>query len=70
MKIKSVTKKQLAVFAGSIVLIVLLLIANTKLPEKKEEVKLSEHSNEKDQTVDVLVENAKRALSEAQKSFI
>lgn len=70
MKIKSVTKKQLAVFAGSIVVIVLLLIANTKLPEKKEEVKLSEHANAKDQSIDALVDNAKKTLSEAQKSFM
>ncbi|MEO6904153.1 MAG: tetratricopeptide repeat protein [Bacteroidia bacterium] len=70
MKIKSVTKKQLIVFAGSIIVIVLLLIANTKIPEKKEESKLSDHANTKVQSIDVLVENAKKALNGAQKSFI
>ena len=70
MKMKSVTKKQLAVFAGSVVVIVLLLIANTRLPDKKEEVQLSEHAVPKEQIIYTFVEAAKEKLGTENKALI
>ncbi len=64
---KSVTKKQIAVIAGSIVLIVLLLLANTQLPKEEDAPAMSEHSGNAEITIDVLVENAKSGLTANQK---
>jgi tetratricopeptide (TPR) repeat protein len=64
---KSVTKKQIAVLAGSLIIVVLLLVANTKLPENKEDVKTSEHAGPMTADMASLVENAKKALSTNQK---
>ena len=62
----SVNKTQIAVIAGSIVLIVLLLFANTTIP-KKEEAKVSEHSSPNNAGMLTLVESAKAALTVSQK---
>lgn len=67
---KPVTKKQIAILAGSSIVIVLLLLANTKLPDNKEEVKNSEHAGTQAATVTTLVENAMTALTPDQKSVI
>ncbi len=62
----SVNKTQIAVIAGSVVLIVLLLFANTDLP-KKEEVKMSEHPGPNGAGMLTLVESAKASLTVSQK---
>lgn len=67
---KSVTKKQIALLAGSSVIIVLLLFANTKLPENKEDVKSSEHAGASDRTIHTLVETAINGLKPDQKAVI
>ena len=63
----SVNKTQIAVISGSVLLIVLLLFANTNIP-KKEEVKLSEHSSPNSAGLLSLIESAKAGLSSSQKS--
>jgi len=65
----SVTKTQIAVIAGCIVLIVLLLFANTTIP-KKEEVKTSEHPGPTGAGMLTLVESAKALLTVSQKKEI
>jgi tetratricopeptide (TPR) repeat protein len=67
---KSVTKKQLALLAGSSVIIVLLLVANTKLPENKEDVKSSEHAGPAAPTIITLVEKVKDGLKPEQKAAV
>ena len=42
---KSVNKIQIAVIAGSILLVVLLLFANTKLPLKEEAAETDQHDH-------------------------
>jgi tetratricopeptide (TPR) repeat protein len=64
---KSVTKKQIAVLAGSFIIVVLLLVANTKLPDNKEDVKTSEHPGPMTANMASLVENAVNSLSAGQK---
>ncbi|MCE3280774.1 MAG: hypothetical protein K0S44_2965 [Bacteroidetes bacterium] len=60
---KSVNKKQLVVLAGSLILIVLLLFANTKLP-KKAESPVSEHADHTSMaTINSVVETAKEKLA-------
>ena len=66
---KPVTKTQIGVIAGSIVLIVLLLFANTTIP-KKEEAKMSEHSTPNSAGILTLIENAKAKLSASQKKEV
>jgi tetratricopeptide (TPR) repeat protein len=68
---KSVTKKQLIVIAGSLVLIVLLLFANTKLPKNAEKTAMSEHSgNTATTTITSLVESAKGRLDKEQRAAV
>lgn len=67
---KSVTKKQIAVLAGSLIIVVLLLVANTKLPDNKEDVKTSEHAGPMTADMLSLVENAIKALSVNQKAAV
>lgn len=67
---KPVTKKQTAILAGASIVIVLLLLANTKLPENKEDVKNSEHAGTQTASITSLVENALSALTAGQKSHI
>lgn len=70
---KSVTKKQLAILAGSIILIVLLLFANTKLPKKEGKSGMSEHSgagSSDNADISKLVEKAKLALNANQKQTV
>lgn len=67
---KSVKTKQIAVLAGIGVIIVLLLLANTKLPKKDEKALASEHSGagaNQSNTIETLLENAKKTLKEGQK---
>ncbi|MGQ0827772.1 MAG: tetratricopeptide repeat protein [Bacteroidota bacterium] len=66
---KPVNKKQIVVIAGTLIVIVLFLFANTSLPDKKEEVKTAEHTHD-DTEVLKLVESAKSMLNEDQKSRI
>lgn len=63
---KSVNKTQIVVIAGSLLIIVLLLFANTKLP-KKQEAAGSEHAGHTEVTLSASVDNVKKALSAAQK---
>jgi tetratricopeptide (TPR) repeat protein len=67
---KSVTKKQIAVLAGSLIVVVLLLVANTKLPDNKEDVKMSEHAGPMTAGMTSFVENALKGLSADQKAAV
>jgi tetratricopeptide (TPR) repeat protein len=68
---KSVTKKQLAVLAGSSVVIVLLLFANTKLPDNKEVKSMpTAQSNTSAQSITTLVEESMGYLKPDQKAVI
>lgn len=69
---KSVTTKQVAVIAGIIIIIVLLLFANTKLPEKAEKGPMSGHAGKGNSGSDIvtLVKNAELALPEEQKQAV
>ncbi len=67
---KSVNKTQLAVISGSILLIVLLLFANTKLPKNQEKAKMSDHAGHSDDGIETLIESAKSALNTDQKAEI
>jgi tetratricopeptide (TPR) repeat protein len=67
---KSVTKKQIAVLAGSLIVVVLLLVANTKLPDNKEDVKTSEHAGPMTAGMVSFVDNAMKALPANQKAAI
>jgi tetratricopeptide (TPR) repeat protein len=67
---KSVNKTQITVIAGSVVLIVLLLFANTKLPDNKAEVKMSEHAGPNKIAMTTLLDSAKRALNANQKAVM
>ncbi len=69
MNMKPVTKKQLVVIAGSCIIIVLLLFANTKLPENKDGVS-SEHAGPATAGITALVEAGKATLSVQQKSVV
>jgi tetratricopeptide (TPR) repeat protein len=69
---KSVKAKQLAVIAGIVGLIVLLLFANTKLPKKEERAASSEHAGNANAgaRVSSLVENARKALTTEQRQKV
>ena len=67
---KSVTKKQFALLAGSSVIIVLLLFANTKLPENKEDVKNSEHAGAGASDIKTLVGKLTDGLKADQKTLV
>ncbi|MES2285854.1 MAG: tetratricopeptide repeat protein [Bacteroidota bacterium] len=67
---KSVTKTQIALLAGSVIVIVLLLFANTTLPKKEGKPEMSDHAGAKSAgTTDIskLVDGAKIALNADQK---
>jgi tetratricopeptide (TPR) repeat protein len=63
----SVNKKQIAVISGSLILIVLLLFAKTKLPEKADNPVMSDHAGHSESNMLTLVESAKGKLSADQK---
>lgn len=69
---KSVNKKQLAVIAGIVILIVLLLFANTRIPEKQQSASGSEHAGNSQASDDIgpIVENALRMLPDEQKQKV
>lgn len=70
---KSVKNKQLIAIAGVVIIIVLLLLANTKLPKKQDVAQNSEHSGHDESShtgIATLVENAKKTLTEDQKKRI
>lgn len=61
-------KTQISVIVGSIVVVVLLLFANTKLPKKEGAAQMSDHAGEKSTgNINTLLDNAKAALSADQK---
>lgn len=67
---KSVNKKQLIVISGSLILIVLLLFANTELPKNTDKPAMSEHAGNSTSTIHSLVETAKGKLNKEQKVAI
>ena len=67
---KPVNKKQLILITGSLLLIVLLLFVNTKLPENKEDAMLSDHAGPNTAGLTMLIESAKNALNGDQKAVI
>lgn len=67
---KAVTKKQIAVLAGSSIVVVLLLLANTKLPENKEDVKASGHSGTAGTGISAFVEKVITGLKPEQRSTV
>lgn len=60
-------KTQVSVIIGSVILIVLLLFANTKLPKKEDGGGMSEHAGSGKFGIDKLLEETKNSLSAAQK---
>lgn len=61
-------KKQIAVISGSVILIVLLIFANTRPPVSENKKEMSGHAGTTDNTsISSLVENAKNALNAGQK---
>lgn len=66
----TVNKKQIAVISGSLILIVLLLFANTKLPEKADVPAVSDHAGHDEATMLTVVENAKGKLNADQKQKV
>jgi|SRR3954468_88 len=67
---KPVTKKQIAVLAGSSIIVVLLMFANTQLPKNEESVNQSEHAGAPVVNVGTLVEQAFASLTVSQKTEI
>ena len=69
---KSVTKTQIALLAGAVIVIVLLLFANTTLPKKEGKSEMSDHAGSNNAGADnisKLVESAKAALGAGQKQI-
>ncbi|MES2591001.1 MAG: tetratricopeptide repeat protein [Bacteroidota bacterium] len=66
---KSVTTKQIAVIAGIVIVIVLLLFANTQLPKKEGKPEMSDHAGDHkhEGSISTLLEKAKSALKPDQK---
>jgi len=60
-------KKQIAVISGAVVLIVLLLFANTRLPKKDGQSGMSDHAGTKTADVSSLLDSAKNTLNADQK---
>ncbi len=60
-------KAQVSVIIGSVIVIVLLLFANTKIPKKEVEVGLSDHAGSAKSTTDNLFEETKNSLSQSEK---
>ncbi len=67
---KPVTKIQIALLSGATLLIVLLLFANTTPPAKLDQAKQSEHSHVSNSSIDAIVEDVKKALSNEQKQAV
>lgn len=69
---KSVNKTQLIVISGSLLLVVLLLFANTQPPKNPDKPAFSEHAGNTGprQSISSLVDNAKSKLSAGQKKTI
>jgi tetratricopeptide (TPR) repeat protein len=67
---RSVNKKQIAVIAGSLILIVLLLFANTRLPKNAEKPTMSDHAGSSDLTLGSIVDNAKSKLDKEEKNKV
>ena len=66
----SVNKTQIALVSGSIILIVLLLFANTKLPPNKEEAKMSDHAGSNAIDLTKLVQSSIDGLASNKKLLI
>ena len=62
-------KKQIAVILGSVILIVLLLFANTRPPVTENKKELSDHAGADNTSISSLVESAKNALNAGQKQM-
>lgn len=68
---KSVNKKQIAVVAVSLIVIVLLLFVNTDLPKNQEKSEMSGHAGDsKTESISTVVESAKAKLNNDQKQKI
>lgn len=68
---KSVTKAQIIVIAGSLLVIVLLLFANTQPPKNAEKAPMSEHAgNTGASSIASIVENVKKTLKPDQKQKV
>jgi tetratricopeptide (TPR) repeat protein len=67
---KSVNKAQIAVVSGSLILIVLLLFANTKLPKNADTPPVSDHASHNSATLSNMIETAKGKLTKDQKQTI
>jgi tetratricopeptide (TPR) repeat protein len=66
-----INKTQISLIVGSVVVIVLLLFTNTKLPKKENASPMaSDHAGEKSANINTLVENTKNGLSPDQKQKI
>jgi tetratricopeptide (TPR) repeat protein len=66
----TVNKKQVAVISGSLILIVLLLFANTRLPKNAEQPPMSDHAGHEAASMNTMVEAAKGRLNKDQKAAI
>jgi tetratricopeptide (TPR) repeat protein len=66
---RSVNKTQILVITGSLILIVLLLFANTKLPEKAK-ASMSGHAGHETSNINMVIDAAKEKLSTAQKQSV
>jgi len=64
---KSVTKIQLALVTGALILIVLLLFANTKLPQKLDEPEKEQSHDDVHLSIESIVNSLKEKLQESQK---
>ncbi len=66
----TLNKTQITVLVGSALLIVLLLFAKTKLPNNKEDIKISDHVNPNLVAITSLIDLAKKGLNANQKAII
>jgi tetratricopeptide (TPR) repeat protein len=66
----TLNKTQITVLVGSALLIVLLLFAKTKLPNNKEDIKISDHVNPNLVAITSLIDVAKKGLNANQKAII
>ncbi|MGB3947769.1 MAG: tetratricopeptide repeat protein [Bacteroidia bacterium] len=70
---KSVNNKQVIAIAGVVIIIVLLLFANTKLPKKQDVAQNAEHSGHNESAhsgISAIVESAKKTLTNDQNKRI
>jgi len=63
-------KAQVSIVIGSVIVIVLLLFANTKIPRKEVEAGLSDHAGSSNNTTNNLFEEAKNGLSQSEKQTL